>query len=93
MAEWIFDPRRRHVLPDDDNAARMSLPGAEPPQPAPRRQGEATVTRLAPRLSNARHERPGSPAPAPAPAPSGHRPPSQSRLRRYRPRRLRPRYR
>ena len=34
VAEWVFDPRRRHVLPADDNAARMSLPGAEPPQPA-----------------------------------------------------------
>jgi hypothetical protein len=63
-AEWVFDPRRRHVLPNDDNAARMSLPGAEPPQPAAPPPGEATVTRLAPRLSNVRHERP---APAPAP--------------------------
>jgi hypothetical protein len=57
-AEWVFDPRRRHVLPNDDNAARMSLPGAEPLQPAAPPPGEATVTRLAPRLSNARHERP-----------------------------------
>ena len=31
VAEWVFDPRRRHVLPADDNAARMSLPGAEGP--------------------------------------------------------------
>jgi hypothetical protein len=59
VAEWIFDPRRRHVLPADDNAARMSLPGAELPQPAAPPPGEATVTRLAPRLGNARHERPG----------------------------------
>ncbi|MGH3288833.1 MAG: septation protein SepH, partial [Streptosporangiaceae bacterium] len=75
-AEWVFDPRRRHVLPNDDNAARMSLPGAEPPQPAAPPPGEATVTRLAPRISNARHERPApvrpsasEPAP-PAPVPS-----------------------
>jgi hypothetical protein len=33
-AEWVFDPRRRHVLPADDNAARISLPGGELPQPA-----------------------------------------------------------
>jgi len=59
VAEWVFDPRRRHVLPADDNAARMSLPGAEPPRPAAPPPGEATVTRLAPRLGNARHERPG----------------------------------
>ncbi|MGB6584257.1 MAG: septation protein SepH [Streptosporangiaceae bacterium] len=52
-AEWIFDQRRRHVLPADDNAARMSLPGAEPPQPAASAPGEATVTHLAPRLSSA----------------------------------------
>jgi hypothetical protein len=51
VAEWVFDPRRRHVLPADDNAARMSLPGAEPPQPAPQ-PGQATVTPLAPRLSS-----------------------------------------
>jgi Protein of unknown function (DUF3071) len=79
VAEWVFDPRRRHVMPADDNAARMSLPGAGPPQPAPPPPGEATVTRLAPRLSSAanhgttnhgpadhaaRHERPGPGRPA-----------------------------
>jgi hypothetical protein len=52
LAEWAFDPRRRHVMPADDNAARMSLPGAEPPLPAPPTPGEATVTRLAPRQSS-----------------------------------------
>jgi hypothetical protein len=52
-ADWIFDPRRRHVLAADDNAARMSLPGGEPPQPAAPSPGEATVTQLAPRLSTA----------------------------------------
>jgi Protein of unknown function (DUF3071) len=51
VAEWVFDPGRRHVLPADDNAARMSLPGAEPLQPAAPRPGEATVTQLAPRLT------------------------------------------
>jgi hypothetical protein len=82
VAEWVFDPRRRHVMPADDNAARMSLPGAEPPQPAAPPPGEATVTRLAPRLGNARHERPGPGRPAlpepvpPIPAPSAPPPPS-----------------
>jgi len=58
-AEWIFDPRRRHVLPADDNAARMSLPGTEAPPtspgltPAAPTPGEATVTHLASRLSSA----------------------------------------
>ncbi len=68
-AEWMFDPRRRHVLPADDNAARMSLPGTEPPQPAAPAPGEATVTHLAPRLSSASahggsiHSAPGQAAP------------------------------
>jgi len=52
VAEWVFDPRRRHVLPADDNAARMSLPGAELLQPTASRPGEATVTQLAPRLTS-----------------------------------------
>jgi hypothetical protein len=61
-AEWIFDPRRRHVLPADDNAARMSLSGAEPPQPLSPPPGEATVTRLEPRLSAASGHAPSRPA-------------------------------
>ena len=69
-AEWIFDPRRRHVLPADDNAVRMSLPGSEPPQPAAPAPGEATVTHLAPRMSSASghgapiHGAPGHAAPS-----------------------------
>ena len=69
LAEWIFDPRRRHVLPADDNAARMSLPGTEPPQPAAPPPGEATVTHLAPRLSTA--SGPGSAGPGNGVAASG----------------------
>ena len=71
-AEWLFDPRRRHVLPTDDNAARMSLPGTEPPQPTAPAPGEATVTQLAPRLTSASgqggpiHSAPGYAAPTPA---------------------------
>jgi Protein of unknown function (DUF3071) len=60
-ADWIFDPRRRHVLPADDNAARMSLPGGELPQPAAPPPGEATVTQLAPRLSTAAGQSFGQP--------------------------------
>jgi Protein of unknown function (DUF3071) len=72
VAEWVFDPRRRHVLPADDNAARMSLPGAEPPQPAPPPPGEATVTHLAPRLGTTPgHGAAGRGAPGPAGSP-GH---------------------
>ena len=60
-AEWVFDPRRRHVLPADDNAARMSLSGAEPPLPPSSPPGEATVTRLAPRLGGAPGHAPSRP--------------------------------
>jgi hypothetical protein len=28
-AEWIYDPRRRHVIPDDDQAVRLCLPPEE----------------------------------------------------------------
>src|SRR6185312_12862108 len=31
MAEWVFDPRRRHASPADDNAARLCLSGADLP--------------------------------------------------------------
>ena len=50
LAEWTFDPRRRHVMPDDDNAARLSLPESELSQLPASLPGEATVTPLAPRL-------------------------------------------
>src|ERR1700733_406549 len=53
VAEWVFDPRRRHVMPDDDNAARLSLPESElPAEPVPM-PGEATVTPIASRLGAA----------------------------------------
>src|ERR1700761_8339874 len=53
VAEWVFDVRRRHVMPDDDNAARLSLPESElPAEPVPM-PGEATVTPIASRLGAA----------------------------------------
>jgi hypothetical protein len=70
-AEWVFDPRRRHVLPADDNAARMSLPGAEPPQAATP-PGEATVTQLTPRLGTAPGHGASGRGAAGQPGPAGH---------------------
>ena len=29
-AAWVFDPRRRHAMPEDDEAARLSLPDGTP---------------------------------------------------------------
>src|SRR5580704_6257260 len=69
MAEWVFDPRRRHVTPADDDAARLSLPEADLAALAPvsRTPGRATVTPIGSRLAAA------SP-PAPAPAAAERRP-------------------
>ena len=65
MAEWVFDPRRRHVAPADDDAARLSLPEADLAglAPGPRPPAGATVTPIGSRL-----------AAAPPPAPVEHRP-------------------
>jgi hypothetical protein len=53
MAEWVFDPRRRHVTPADDDAARLSLPEADLPAAphGPVAATRATVTPIAPRLA------------------------------------------
>jgi hypothetical protein len=53
IAEWVFDPRRRHVMPEDDNAARLSLPESELPPEPETMPGEATVTPIASRLGAA----------------------------------------
>ncbi len=53
MAEWVFDPRRRHVTPADDDAGRLSLPEADLPAPprGPAPVTRATVTPIATRLA------------------------------------------
>jgi hypothetical protein len=52
-AQWIYDARRRHVLPDDDQAVRLSLPQSEWSAVtfAERNQPRATVTPIGSRLS------------------------------------------
>ncbi len=52
-AEWIYDPRRRHVTPDDDQAVRLSMPQSEWPATAlaERSQPTATVTPISARHS------------------------------------------
>jgi len=51
-AEWVFDPRRRHITPDDDSAARLCLAAEDLPglRFAARGPATATVTPIAPRL-------------------------------------------
>src|SRR5260221_2197118 len=82
VAEWIFDPRRRHVTPDDDPAARLCLPEDDlaavrfaSPGPA-----TPTATPIAPRLGGlaAHHPEPrASAVPPVSAAPSGSPPPSR----------------
>ncbi len=72
MAEWVFDPRRRHVTPADDDAARLSLPEADLAElaPGPRAPARATVTPdQHPAGGRATAGRPRSARPEPAPAP------------------------
>jgi hypothetical protein len=45
-AEWVYDPRKRHVIPDDDQAVRLCLPQDEwaAIMLAERQRASATVT-------------------------------------------------
>jgi hypothetical protein len=51
LAEWIFDPHRKHVAPADDTAMRLCVPDAELLAPAP--AARATVTPIGSRLGPA----------------------------------------
>ena len=74
VAEWVFDPHRRHAAPADDTAARLCLPGAElPAQPGARAAARATVTPIGSRLgpaADADQGRQAEQARVPAPGPA-----------------------
>jgi len=74
VVEWIFDPRRRHVTPDDDQAARLCLPEDDLAalRFAVRGPATATVTPIAPRLGGlgAHHPEPRPSAVPPPASPS-----------------------
>jgi DUF3071 family protein len=72
LAEWVFDPRSRHVTPANDTAGNLCLPDAVLPPVASRQAGSATVTPIGSRLSQAPAEQESRPPPEPArvPAPS-----------------------
>jgi hypothetical protein len=61
LAEWVFDPRTRHVSPADDTAAGLCLPEAGLPPVTARQGGSATVTPIGSRLS----QPPAEPEPRP----------------------------
>jgi hypothetical protein len=67
----VFDPRRRHVTPADDIAARLCLPAAELPGEPGRAEPTATVTPIGSRLGGQAAEqdprREAGQAPAPRP--------------------------
>jgi hypothetical protein len=65
LAEWVFDPRSRHVSPADDTAASMCLPDADLPQASSRQAGSATVTPIGSRLSQTPAEHEPYPVPEP----------------------------
>jgi hypothetical protein len=86
VAEWVFDPRRRHIAPDDDQAARLCLPVDELPPAstspfAAREPATATVTPIASRLGGvaAHHpeQRTSTAPPPPTPSPYTAAVPSQ----------------
>ena len=54
LAEWVFDPHRKHVTPANDTAARLCLPEADLPEAASRLRAEAraTVTPIGSRLGS-----------------------------------------
>jgi hypothetical protein len=60
MAEWIYDPRSKHVIPDDDEAIRLCLSEAEWPEPRqlPRAGQTATVTPIGSRVGLAGSHQP-----------------------------------
>src|SRR5499427_9267292 len=75
LAEWIYDPHRKHVAPADDTAMRLCLPDAElpPSAPGPRVAARATVTPIGSRLGPAADADQGQSRPAErarVPAPS-----------------------
>jgi hypothetical protein len=72
LAEWVFDPQRRHVAPDDDQSARLSLAEADLAslRLTPRGAATATVTPIARRIGGhqePRAEQQGPPPRAAAP--------------------------
>jgi hypothetical protein len=58
VAEWLYDPRRRHVIPDDEQAIRLCLPADEWAAAAfaDRNRATATVTPIGSRQHSSHTE-------------------------------------
>jgi len=70
LAEWVFDPRSRHVTPANDTAAHLCLADASLPPVPSRQPGSATVTPIGSRLSQAPPEQQTRPESRPPPEPA-----------------------
>jgi Protein of unknown function (DUF3071) len=82
VAEWIFDPRRRHIAPDDEQAARLCLPADELPAiPVSAHPATATVTPIASRLGGLAAHHPEQRAAAAPPVPAAAQGPSAAQGR------------
>jgi hypothetical protein len=56
LAEWVYDARSKHVVPDDDEAIRLCLDESEWPEPGPGQALTATVTPIGSRAMAASHQ-------------------------------------
>ena len=73
MAEWVFDPRSRHISPANDTAAGLCLSDADLPALAPQWTGSATVTPIGSRFSQAPAEPESRPEAEPVHVPAAPR--------------------
>jgi hypothetical protein len=74
LAEWVFDPRSRHISPANDTAASLCLPDTDFPPVASHRPGSATVTPIGSRLSQAPAEQESRPQAEPVRVPGPSHP-------------------
>jgi hypothetical protein len=74
LAEWVFDPRRRHVTPADDIAARLCHATGELPDDRGRAAPTATVTPIGSRLGTQAAEQDPRRDTAQAPRPDAPQP-------------------
>jgi len=63
LAEWVYDPRSKHVTPDDDEAVRLCLSESQWPEPGPAALAgvTATVTPIGSRVASAGAHQPHQP--------------------------------
>jgi hypothetical protein len=75
LAEWVFDPRSRHISPVNDTAAGLCLSDADLPEVGSHWTGSATVTPIGSRFSSQPAAQPESrPEAEPVRAPTAPRP-------------------